>query len=1665
MSYSYRPLLQNIKGTIDKTLDQVVRGKSDLHFVESGVSLFINQNNATEIRKKTRAVVASNPTASILIKKKVFSTYKATNDLRWMDSTEKMLLRATKALFALKVSQLRSYESLTKLEKFYEEYGDVNFSLLSDLIMSTKYLQLPGAASTSQVLSFLGSFGVAAGMAASIDDVIKILRRNAFSTANTKTTWVVDPDDVTNYGTGPGTGVIELCTFTNFSTSVGVNSDSKSASFSVMDPHRIMNIIEDDIESAIEESLYGTLGLLNDLAYSGLGGEYVDPMLTVSAAFELGGLGSLDSTIDIDYIRDRLRTFYLGKWMINVGDGVHIFASSNKTVFGNNFNEHEFDPSYLEIDDSILEAERKLYTNQNISSETYKNLRKYSNNSFTMQHLFGGYVKGVSESYSTDRSTLSVNCQDNMGWLANVRFMEEPALMDPKAPLEDPLTPYDFKTVSSSESWRRQDLELLSENKKLLKSGLLSFDSGLLNGHNANETNIFQGQYSGPGSMYGAKIVQHPSGLVYRWRTGVLALTSQFNPSGNGNATVAAATAATSRQQYGFTVTNSVVSNLDVANVISVMVTGQPYNIETFTQQAIDAMNGMRQNNSFAPSEALSFVIDSIKKQNPYYGNFKPFRMVTMSEETVARLSGNAFGIQENRSKITILRNRKNEIKKKIAILTTNEKENFSIIQILNAELETINLSIQNIVSESYGINSDGTISAEDLFNTNFNIFGSNKLLKNNGNLESNHDISRAMMKVAATRRIEDVRLNRDQNLLIISDQYDINPDIKAYILNLKTSGFKLFQGNYLDVYTRCREAANLTMMEFFCNTQGHLEIRPPQYNKTPLSVLNALYNYQEKTKKTIVPDFLFKMFNDRISSLKLEIHYLNVRIAILAMLLGRFPDSGLIPGVPRKREKSFDFFGINFTGSQETSNLDPKNIPFINSINNFSIDKFSYNLQNKTGIKFGLKLGTAENGDILDGDTETQIGNFDEIAREFQFGFGQTTVYDYALDSLLNPNKNIANTPVGSSPSTQNVVVSDIGLSSKDIADFINKLVKVFREESGYDPGSGLRSNGDLFTEEDILFNLKKKTSLSSQYFDTIQTRLDSIFNHISTSVSKRNSLISILQKNKEKEAELQSIQQSLASGFTDGSGDIFEDDQVDELMKRGLDSDNKFYKGLKSAGNFLYQSGKYLNRSINAGKDFLTGSAGRGSLFDHLIDDDTRNLLGPGSGRRFIIYDEQIKSYEVREGEPEVTRIDVFGSTPLVNDKMKAVTGGENFIQWAGAVDYDLWRQYGYKHKPITDAPFISDAETQAKPLALQHLAMQRAVIFSGSIQLTGNEYYQPGDTVYIPSKGLLFYVNSISHSFNYGSSFDTNLTLVNGHAPGIYLPTPVDIIGQSYSKDMIKQGSYFVKRSNYGDSNYKPLMPDCNLRFPRSPEITSSNIEYLLSHKNNMVKFYNMVTDISNGIMTPNRFLLIRGFTKDETENDEVTKKMMVVSELFQNPVMLSQKLDSALGDDLIANSLSPLESIFNINMTSGMNKELKTMFLPNGVPVVKVKESQIILQLVNMKRDLRTEEEKKNGEESYFATSTSNSFKCFSPRKLKETSKLIGNNSEDITELIDKSMDTLVDSLPRGGPSQSTWLEMDDLLQNVFGSSYEKVIEIGIVELDQSRVKLLMSYNKS
>jgi len=92
---------------------------------------------------------------------------------------------------------------------------------------------------------------------------------------------------------------------------------------------------------------------------------------------------------------------------------------------------------------------------------------------------------------------------------------------------------------------------------------------------------------------------------------------------------------------------------------------------------------------------------------------------------------------------------------------------------------------------------------------------------------------------------------------------------------------------------------------------------------------------------------------------------------------------------------------------------------------------------------------------------------------------------------------------------------------------------------------------------------------------------------------------------------------------------------------------------------------------------------------------------------------------------------------------------------------------------------------------------LSRQRKNIITGNVTLVGNEYYQLGDVIYLTNRQLLYYVTGVSHSFTYGSSFKTTLNLNYGHAPGEYIPTPLDVIGKMALSASKKYSGFSIKR----------------------------------------------------------------------------------------------------------------------------------------------------------------------------------------------------------------------------------------------------------------------------
>jgi hypothetical protein len=1703
---AHKTLKANISATLLKAASDIMGGTHPAHvdlsggnnpsLVNTGASIFFDQDHSASITPDTRNIIAMSPDATILVKKKVFSSFSGINDIRYIDKTEKMLLRATKALFAYKVQQIRAYESLTKFENFFSDNHMYSVNLLSSLLKEGAFLDTDKLGKTKEEYiserlevwlgrdmsptSFdtttqnfedfsagsesLATFDIASGSfvtdpdknriitngeylknipssqarailsskrsefgadydgysgSSSIsgsanealrdslspqgglsgdplkdffndlgdlvsygsasenydkinEDIASVLKRNAFSTDSQLTRWIVDPDSPDNYTLGPGTGVIELALFNSFSTNVNYDSNPSNASFNLVYPYRVGTILEADIEAAVQEALYGTLGIMSELLSGGLGSEgmsgtlpQLDASSAISSALELGGLGSADGSLDTDYIRERLRTFYLGKNFINASDPVHFYIRGNRTfsdytesgsAYSEEISESPFDDEFLDIDNSILKAEYLLYTNQKMSMDQYRELRRRQDNSFGMIHVFGGFVTSVSESYSGGFHNLNVSCTDNMSWLKWSRFAVQPALSDPKGVLEDPLTPYDFSRDDQG-AIIPGSRELLYENKQLLQTGMLSYDSGLFAGQNASEGNLLQGQYNGVGSLRGKKVMQHPSGFIYRWKTGIITATAGFQAA---DSTGERQDNIDSAQRYQVTVTNNVLNNLDIPNILSILIVGQPYNIESFIEQALVAHNKRDKSTRLSPLDPLTGVLDTVRKQNNYYGNFQPYRMLTMSSATTEQMLNNAGRRDIANNNIRSLQDRKVLLRKKIADISGNAavtpQENV-FISTLSSEIEAIDGAIRNQIK--VGTTSPNAVTTKDKVGIQISLSGATNLPLS-GDDEENNDVTRAMMLVGSQRKIEDVRLNRDRNLFMVSDQYD-SADIRPFILSLNTSGWNLFDGLFKDSWQLCNEASNYLDLEFFCNSQGHLEFRPPPWNRIPLSILKESIKKQTKENKNMIPRFVTDLFQTRIEGIYLQIHTLNLKIALISLLLGKYPDRNLIPNMKLGGAASLPFFGIIKNDPNAPSGVfNQANRPESGkgSAQTKALSLFSTNsptagpLSTRDPNENGLELGASfqQKGDVLGGNTDKILGIFDPIVQE------QLNIVN-DLQTQVGGNSG--------SPAVQ-FTASDL-----------NNIRNSFKKQFGRDPATGIIAAGDSFEDKHFTYNISESSERSGAIFSN-----DGLLAKLKSAISNRDSFVSMLQANLAKQRELGEIETFLQTGEEPGDIELNINDKVVDFLERSANA-------------------------LQTSSDILTGKMSEGSIYDHLIEDDTRNLLGYGSGKRFILKDEYIISANFSENPPEFTRLDIKGDAPLIGDGLNR--GFEGLYFWAGATDFDLWRQYGYKPS-LQSLPFISDAKGQAKPYAILKLGMQKFAINMGSVTIAGNEFYQPGDTVFVPSKGLLYYVKSVSHTFNFGSSFSTKLDLEYGHPAGDYIPGPLDIIGQQMVSNFLEDPS-LIYRSSETDDNYRPLNPDSSIVFPSSDASKAK----LLAFNDNQVRFTNMMLDLTGGLSGSN-YVLIRGFALDEEDSagiEEAKQKMATIRALLESPAQIAQSNPFSGGDDLLEGT-----------------RTTKPMVLPNSIPVTKISPKKIIEQV------------------SFFKKTDKNSIgqiQCLDRHLLSALKH-------------DQQLDTLSDDqaigiFPKGGPSQGGWLDIrEEVTAFSFTREYKtSIVEVGIINI--------------
>jgi hypothetical protein len=334
--------------------------------------------------------------------------------------------------------------------------------------------------------------------------------------------------------------------------------------------------------------------------------------------------------------------------------------------------------------------------------------------------------------------------------------------------------------------------------------------------------------------------------------------------------------------------------------------------------------------------------------------------------------------------------------------------------------------------------------------------------------------------------------------------------------------------------------------------------------------------------------------------------------------------------------------------------------------------------------------------------------------------------------------------------------------------------------------------------------------------------------------------------------------------------------------------------------------------------------------------------------------------------------------------------------------------------------------------KPYAILELLLASAEVNSGSISVIGNEFYQPGDTVYIPSKNMVYYVNSISHSFSYSSGdFNTTLSLKYGRPPGAYLPSPMDIFGQ---QSLGRADTPFLTyRSARSDDNYIPLSPECVLNIPQNILDGSSTRKEvdLLSHRDNNSRFTQMMSQLSTGYLSGERYLLLRAFIRDENdeENKEYANKALkVVRSIFQNPI---QVVSSGISN--ISNLNVNLSGIFSNNpadISLSDNYTSQQMALPNSRVAYPIPSEKIIEQISAINKD---------NNEGY----SSGEIVCLDR-------KLIGIINSDLNIGTNGTSESIYDIFPKDGPRQKSWIDIRDNLERWLSREYA-IIEVGVITI--------------
>jgi len=1386
---------------------------------------YVENGFIRNVRPRAMEILMQEPDLTVIVKKRAFASLVDNYRLDKMDSGDKLFYRATKNLFQNKCRAISVYEKLSKIEKIVKNKGvldDYMVPLITDGIEALE--------------AFSGKQIVDANTKATF---ITLRKLQNLSDPATTTTWNVISNSPFYSDLGEGTGTFDLTMVASIDTTVSTEFGQGSASLNIEDPYNLMYVNRDDIEKAISDasSFFNSQNFsrvserqlrdiidqdkqrLNSIRFSrgapgirfslneasiinqkirafidevgreilftydpGILGIGATADIDASAFMGIGGLNVEETDIfktiivnmlqvinqaedinqnilrnnttsDIRYVREKMILNYSGKSIIQPMDVINVFISTktspdNKIVgfdqssatastFFNKINNltenmvNTFNSAATFFGgraNSSVDDEKKSIVGSDFPTWLWVLLR----NDFTRQaagtQVFQGVVTGVSSNYSASsgKYTLSVQAKDNAYYFNLGQVNLKPSLAVGTNELYNPITPFELDFDPSNGLLTGENLtpNFLEENNKLALSGAIKFKSGRYRGFPA-----YPNMYlSKDGERVSAQapfdfryVLNDPDGFVYRWKSGIGSYT--YSDEAN-NAKVL-------NSDRSPLLTKDPFAGQDVMNVLSLLVTGQPYNYNNFVKAGLNIGN-LTRDDILGESGSTSYfrgLSSDLNRNNAVWGNFIPFKEQVLNEKALAFTLMGQYDVSKLNSEINKLLDERAAFFD--SIITSPQGSQFAknpnpynvdiqgdgstpsgplspdiAAAVLN--IRQIDVKVDQLINDSFN-----KVKNSNLSDGSFRIFGDDALFDSSAS-NLGGDITgqeqrealknlRSKINYLTQRRLWKVKSNDDQNLFIVDDQYDKNYDIQNFESSFSKDAMSLLNSEYTDPFDKIITVARPLGLEVFADSQGHIRARPPAYNKVPSSVFRDLVKESQRTGKRIFPRALERLFINNADGLvdKLETTEDQIRLRVIAI---GYTDDLEIEDFLTKGDSGMNSGGtytFKFISDGETGQIG-------------STDFRNVVEQAFPEIREGLEFKPLVSNDIQtrDPNATATISRLTNRVNNQTRLTGLFTIKN-KFTALKNP---IAYQDIDS------FNTSPAGIENTSSSSSVTKSYQTVRNRLQRRKGTKEPELNQLFPNRSI---------------GTRQTEYLKVLNDLSRLLSERQGLVKTLSNS------LKNLNEALA-----------------------------------------------INGDPKTKRKSLLTTEELPEVIAHMIEDESFDDFGQGSGGRYIIKDNQILSLSIDETPPEFTSVQVRGLfnefIPNIAANGLELRDGGNGINTAYAVDYDMWRMYGFKQSQPVVINALSNPQTQLAPFAVYLLNRARRNIFKGSVIITGNEFMQAGEVIYIESKDLLFYVEEVRHSFSYSGNYTTTLKLTYGHNPGEYIPTHLDIIGKTlYSK----------------------------------------------------------------------------------------------------------------------------------------------------------------------------------------------------------------------------------------------------------------------------------------